>query len=69
MTKLWLSCFLGYTGILCGAESARSQESEPLVTDRPDFTESTPALDCTLKARSAATIVRVARWNSTSSWS
>lgn len=40
MTKLWLSCFLGCTGILCGAESARSQESEPLVTDRPDFTES-----------------------------
>ena len=40
MPKLWVSCFLGCAGIVGGAESARSQEMESLVTDRPDFTES-----------------------------
>ena len=40
MSKLWLSCLLASNGIVGAADFARSQETEPLVTDRPDFTES-----------------------------
>ena len=44
MTKLWSvflpGLLLGSAGLLLAPAAASSQEPEPLVTDRPDFTES-----------------------------
>ena len=40
MAKLWVFCLVACAGVLGEARSSLSQEPEPLVTDRPDFTES-----------------------------